>query len=583
MPVRIAALGLALLWTAATPVLAQQDLVPIKIKVDTIYDASNVEKLAVIQDLLPPRVVSTRTIPGRVVLDQFGVGETQLAEVHKSLLEKVLRLNDTDAAQFQIGRNLLPQIPPRSNAQPNRALAKNQIPRLASFLPADLQKYVGRFGVEEVVFREGARITNDANVNALATVIFAWVPRRFVEENRAVFEKDEIASVLGTHFVAKTAAASCGDALTTSVPAGLLAPEDRKRITGLLTRARREVPLVIFDEGWPGADEYEASMKALREMARTVRKANLLSPLSFTDDTRIAAGRASVQPHPHAQAISRSLAELAALDKHGLIKVVFLPYNLELPGVRDVFDELLTIFYLSQYMGDDFGRRSFDPLSNERQKELNASIAAQVKALLDSVMEERKRLKLGNSEFLMNWAMVRAVLLLNARLGYAGERAGIVNFSWTSREAPYSFDSHKHTLVITAAGNDSQDIYDADTKVFLAKRSLAAADTLAVLNGSNKGRYGGSSCFGPERLSDAFAVTFDGRVGTTSGTSFAAPRVAWFLALRESLRERRIDDNWQVSTRDWIRNIRPPGGGSIYERTWFDISRAFPEAQDPAR
>lgn len=127
---------------------------------------------------------------------------------------------------------------------------------------------------------------------------------------------------------------------------------------------------------------------------------------------------------------------------------------------------------------------------------------------------------------------------------------------------------------VAAAGNDGKDIFQQTNRVFFASRSIGFMDTIVVLNGGPGGRLGNSSCMSATRLEAAYTVTFDGRVGQSSGTSFAAPRVAWLLALRAALLDPAAAEDWRVSLATWIKSLRRPNG-SVMERTRIDAGQAL--------
>ena len=90
-------------------------------------------------------------------------------------------------------------------------------------------------------------------------------------------------------------------------------------------------------------------------------------------------------------------------------------------------------------------------------------------------------------------------------------------------------------LYVVAAGNEGRLSTAEVDRIEFPARALRDADTLAVMNVGADGRLlCDSSVVG--KTGHPFATSFNGAIPGGCGTSFSAPRVAWLLAFRESVR-----------------------------------------------
>lgn len=123
--------------------------------------------------------------------------------------------------------------------------------------------------------------------------------------------------------------------------------------------------------------------------------------------------------------------------------------------------------------------------------------------------------------------------------------------------------------VVAAGGNANENL--SDGAVDFAQRSIRHKDTIAVMNINDAGIACTSATVALADLPHAFVVAFDGRVGPNdcddSGTSFAAPRIAWLFAAGEAIRKTSLPHaSWGNRQHDYIKTLRNPANALLGTR-----------------
>ena len=136
------------------------------------------------------------------------------------------------------------------------------------------------------------------------------------------------------------------------------------------------------------------------------------------------------------------------------------------------------------------------------------------------------------------------------------------------------YQTPQYGMVLSAVGNDG-----TTNLLDFAQRSTSVKDTMAIMNITEKGLASGSTHVAENYIDIAVAAGFDGSVtDDISGTSFSAPRIAWFLAAGEAVRKRKLDlDNWGTNLQLQLRALRDPQATG-YRKALFDPVR-YIEAQ----
>jgi hypothetical protein len=96
------------------------------------------------------------------------------------------------------------------------------------------------------------------------------------------------------------------------------------------------------------------------------------------------------------------------------------------------------------------------------------------------------------------------------------------------------YQNPQYGVVTAAAGNTN----GGTSLLDFAQRSAGSADTMAIIDMTANGPAPTSTLLAPNLIDMSLAAGFDGLVtDDIPGTSFAAPRIAWFLAAGEAVRK----------------------------------------------
>jgi hypothetical protein len=154
--------------------------------------------------------------------------------------------------------------------------------------------------------------------------------------------------------------------------------------------------------------------------------------------------------------------------------------------------------------------------------------------------------KIEAGSFVTDKALLESLLWVANLLAQYDSTLFFLNESWTVAKNGIRIAPPRPMwgMAVVAAGNNPiKNILDDRQGVDFASQSLPAGDVMAVLTMDNTGgRRCSSSKLVADPLDDVLAVGYDGWVSKNQcGTSFAAPRVAWFLAADEVLRTSTMD------------------------------------------
>jgi hypothetical protein len=231
-----------------------------------------------------------------------------------------------------------------------------------------------------------------------------------------------------------------------------------------------------------------------------------------------------------------------------------------------LIQELLELGYVIEHMGKNFGR---DPVPGD----IRRLARVQARRLLSQLPHKWEA-----GIVKTNKAVIDAYLSLMETYGHINKQASFLNESWTvdSKDLNVTYSPRPNGVVVAAVGNDPG-VDVVSSKVDFAFRSLANRDTLAVLALKSGAPYldCNSSTVDISLINETMAAGFDGMIRDSKdpeyricGTSFAAPRVAWFLALEESMRIADFDESrWNVNLFLRLRAARPNDGN--WQRLWF--------------
>lgn len=256
--------------------------------------------------------------------------------------------------------------------------------------------------------------------------------------------------------------------------------------------------------------------------------------------------------------IFSALEELNQLDVRRHIFPLYIPLTLQ-QGAKPVLEKLLETHFIAEKVP----RRSFgrDPPLDKTRKDARKKTAEVLKRLPRSA----KARPLVTDKSLLDAVLTVATLYAEAH----GTRF-FLNESWTLQDSNVIVrmpSRPNYGMILAAVGNAPNEALR--TKVHLKQWDFAQQSSgdsvVAIMNMDDAGNL---ICCSNETLDDdgINAVGFDGRLaesdvscgpGATCGTSFAAPRVGWLLALNESVKSKQVTPHlWSMRIKSMLKTSR---------------------------
>jgi hypothetical protein len=579
-------------------------LVRVRVRVNAAYDDSkaSVENLRQLSAALPP-VLDSLSRPlslDSLILTRFRVAAGPvstsrgyaLPETRALLRDQIRSMNRLahNAIVVPAGRILLPAIPARALERPNPAKKENNVAQIMTTRALDrdgVGKWEDARSTEDVLFTSfevvaGARARPAARNRVVEVELPAAVVERLYDENPAAFDEGLIeVGEMGFLFDVEQPPVASTAPVTGNLPVALL---DSVRTLTADARHRR-VPLLILDSGWPNGADYDYSRRRLATLFDSLRGRWGLG----TRPVRAKPQAFEPPSFPHVVSIATSLATLRRVADSSFVDVIFVPLAREQdadPVLRELLflDGLLTLKRGQLVRSAETNAGVLDPCYlNEdepstyarcvRLLRLSAADTAVVQRKVDSLVRAlplKHQRDDGTRDLRSSTAVVAAAWRLLDALSDSGN-VGFVSISWVVSLLRGSLNQmnlgQDRVFLIAAAGNDSMRVINGSARVRdFAGRSVTSKAVLAVLNTDPQGtRLCGSSTAdtAADRITETLVVSFYGVTENGDcGTSFAAPRVAWLLALDESLRSSPRDGaNWIVSERRRILKLREPTAG----------------------
>jgi hypothetical protein len=532
------------------------DRAMVRIDVDAAYDdsAESVSEIANLLSALPPLQVKVERGDNlsKIVLANYGFGPDNLPRTYAVVAAEIRRLNGlrTDA-ELRPGLCTIPLLPRRALPQsraPHTVLA--DLPRISTFEVDAAESPAERSAIRPSLFSRFRSFIQSKRRGSKTALLRVSVP---LSSLRSLLSRlGSKVTVENTPMLAHLASSGA----ETDTLRRVLDARETRRIQQLLSEPpKRRVMLAILDSGWPSP---EALVESFSEIQRLLRQASTRLKL----DQPTVSGKAYVPPaNAHCQSIEKALREFRNTDAQRSIIPVYVPMTRD-QSAAPLIEEILFIHFVNLTMGSSAG---LDPPPRRDRDQARANAKAIVARLPERV---------SNSLIRTDKAILDALFTL-ARLNNI---AYVVNTSWTvpDQQLEVTFPNLRRGVLVAAAGNDGKNVHK-DPVVDFPARSINHLDTLAVIN-AEKGRdallcdssYVEMSS--PSVRDQLNAVAFDGRVSEgTCGTSFAAPRVAWLIAVYEAVQRHEVpSEAWCVELHERLRSTR---SGSNYAGLWLDVMR----------
>jgi hypothetical protein len=333
------------------------------------------------------------------------------------------------------------------------------------------------------------------------------------------------------------------------------------RKLNLLSGFKKEVNLFILDSGWPNAQVASDSLDAMVQIMNEVRaKLKLGDAVAYTS-------RHFTKPvNTHCIDILDSLASFTATPIGEGVRLVYLPLCKGQQS-EQLLEDLLTTAWLIDLMRGPGLLGSEMPLNQDR-KELRKKAR--------NIVMRMKRPSAG-AELSTDKAILEALFTVINEYASLTSSLNLVNESWTVRSNVLKFrwPEDFSLFVVAAAGNENVDIFRF--KKSFAQLCLNRKDVLAVMNMDSQGTICSSSFVSPDLLASVNVVGFNGRIDSQRcGTSFAAPRVAWLLAVYCLLDPKLANPRLLgVRLAEDLHSIRPGKGEDSLDSIRLEPTRLF--------
>jgi hypothetical protein len=254
--------------------------------------------------------------------------------------------------------------------------------------------------------------------------------------------------------------------------------------------------------------------------------------------------------------VSSALEPFRSLSSH--VRVIYVPMTKD-QGASDVIEELVTIGVALRHVKRELGESS-PPAGPKLAAAAEAEGRTQASAALSGISPRPET----DGSVSIDAGLVGGLLALATD---AAEQAGatfFLNESWVTLDdvVQMPFPGVSRGLVVAAVGNDPGRDVARTPIISFAGLASVQQQIVAVMTLGPSGGLDCDSSIVPYAHPNLGAVGFSGRLPNgTCGSSFAAPRVAWVLAARETLSAATVSDGqaWVQSLRERLKSLRKPG------------------------
>ena len=290
----------------------------------------------------------------------------------------------------------------------------------------------------------------------------------------------------------------------------------------------------------------------------TARATSLAASGTFAPPAHSAEGRA------HVAGVARAVEPLRGISDR--VQLVYVPLTKD-QGASDVLSELLLL-------GGSLHMLAATGAGVDPKPEAVARVNRVAQESTQAILSQMWRQPAAEGYLVANSALIQSVLWLADWDSRRSRSVALVNTSWTTaaRSIAIAFPEASRALVVAAVGNDPTAIVHHSPLISLAGRSAQEASVVAVMT---LNRNGDADCW-TSQIDTANPSAVDGSTGYLGGipdglcaSSLAAPRVAWFLAARETLRPAPVEHPlaWLADVR---RSLHASRSGTLPRDVLFD-------------
>jgi len=554
------------------------NLVIVQLNLDSLYIGTK-DKAKLIKELdafLPHELVNVRggDSISTIIARTYHIGNST-PEAKDMLVKEILKLNNlSKAEQLQPGLCFVPPLPPRLQKRDSlftqpAFLSFSDIQKIQNTPEtSDPIKIAGSFGYSQ------PETCSDVEVPEPNTILRLKIPRQLLEHLGQFPTVEKIIQAIANQPVPITLASAAErspSAAIMAIAAGgnptpnptLLTAGESSYLSEILKAAtNHSTYLFIQDTGWPSAEEMTNCYRTLFYMMDMAWKNGLgvkQSPYPRTIPK-------FVHPsNPHCVKIAESLQELRQLDSNKRINVVFVPL------INDQNETLLLTEMIEIH-------QLIAGTQNLTSNSFTAKEIASAKRNAEGIVATVIPSSWNGNQVKTDVSVISAPFELFTWYGFRTRINSFLNQSWTAPHRAYyaNIPSPITCIIVAAAGNEGTKFNVFDDSIAnglpdFVERCLNHADTIGVLNiHRNLGLDPTSSNVGGRYVGNASVVGFDGNIdSSTTGTSFAAPRVGWMLCAAESLRHLNLStEEWPQYLKALIQESRNPIGTA--DQFWLD-------------
>jgi hypothetical protein len=537
----------------------------VQVRINTAYDDST-ESLSLLNALIEHGPTRQVAVPAggtlsSICVREYAFGFSDLPKTYQLIVAAILARNKLGSPEdLKPGFLVIPAIPRRAATIFNKSDFRNYVAdryifRVKDALPAEIASAcshckpslsapginsIAEIGNAADIAYTGPTGANGNRIAAQYTLVNYELPLAATADFMASGPVAAVSSVFAYPLPISLAADYTCDLADTSKDIEFLKDSEKQQITDLLGNSQRSSFFFVLDTGWPSQATYDQSRNDLYSILTTIWKHY------FNIEFSSAKASPSIGDpnHPHCKCIERSLRSLRALDAAHHVKVIYLPLTQEQGGATIIADLLQTMVLLQQV--------------SDANVTLTPDIVKKARDQAEELATTRFPQKWVGESVRTDKSLLDAVLFIGNKYSETQKTVFIANESWTAIHEQYfvTYPSPLFGTVVAATGNADENVNEK--ALDFSQRASNNHDTIAVLNMQAKGIICDSGFIDQRDIDSAMAVGFDGHITEDfCATSFATPRVAWFLAAGEAVRTADLTPrHWGIDLHDCLSALR---------------------------
>ena len=497
----------------------------------------------------PADVPAGENVP-ELIKKEFGFGQTDLPDHYALLRDAIMRLNGlASAGAIDKPTVQVPNLPPWGFARFAAPAIEPMIVNPAAPVTAPR-------------LSDGQPFTPETAVKPRSTVYYVPTTRGALRSGAYKDFPNEVAAFLPISVRLVASPGAIAD------PGTFLTKDEMQTIPSDLAPGGADVRLYVVDAGWPDDASWRESREALAQLCERVRS---LYHFGAGPDLRASGAfpPPTYGPKSHAVAIQAAIAPLRAMSPH--VKVVYVPLTLD-QGARDVIAELLRLGVAVRAAKGDLKGKPPPAAASLAKSEIGRASQSYIDAALSAIDPAPGT----DGGATIDAGLLAGLFSVASEVADLDQGVFFVNESWTTLDdlvqlAPLGLG---RGIVIAAVGNENGRNVDDRPVVAFAGLASAQQGIVAVMTEDMAGQPDCHTSVMTYEDPNLGATGYLGHITASDcGSSYAAPRVAWFLAARETIAKGSIPSGkvWTNTVRDRLKRLRAVG--HVPEALRFDPHR----------